>query len=50
LSQVLAASDSGGVDEAPDFSGNLDLLINWVTSGTGKFVDDCALTANGLVK
>ena len=35
IAEVLAAPDSCGVDEAPYFSGNLNLLVDWVASGAG---------------
>jgi hypothetical protein len=42
---VHPATDAGGVDEAPDLAGDLNLLVDGVARGAGEFVDDDALFA-----
>ena len=36
LRQVHAATDAGGVDEAPDLAAELDLLVDRVAGGAGE--------------
>ncbi len=50
LLQVHAATDAGGVDEAPHLAAELDLLVDRVAGGAGELVDDDALLPRRLVQ